>query len=93
MVGVAMSETVRLNIQVSRETDARLRSILGSKGLRNGDRSRFIERAVRAQVFHSDVATMKSRNADDDPEELQAIIDEAVAEVRAERAVAGPRVH
>jgi hypothetical protein len=49
--------------------------------------SRFIERAVRAHVFHSTVKDIKTRNADTDPAELQALIDDAVGEVRAERAM------
>ncbi len=42
------------------------------------------EEAVRAQVFHQTVQEIKARNADTDPDELQAIIDNAVQEVRIE---------
>jgi hypothetical protein len=41
--------------------------------------------AVRWRVFHRTVQDIKARNADTDPEELQALIDEAVQEVRAEK--------
>ncbi len=78
-------EAVRWNIKVSRETDLTLRTFLGSKGMKKGDLSKFIEHAVLAQVFHRTVQDIKARNADTDPAELQAIIDEAVREVRAER--------
>jgi len=36
-------------------------------------------------VFHRTIQDIKSRNADSDPGEIQRIVDEAVAEVRAER--------
>jgi hypothetical protein len=73
-----MEDTIRWNIKVSKETDLALRALLGSKGIKMGGRSKFIEDAVRIQVFHHTVRDIKTRNADSDPEELQAIIDEAV---------------
>jgi hypothetical protein len=78
-------ETVRWNIKVSKKTDLTLRSFLGSRGMKKGDLSRFIEEAVRTHVFHRTVQEIKARNIDIDPEELQALIDDTVAEVRAER--------
>ena len=80
-----MEDAVRWNIKVSKETDLTLRSYLGSQGMRKGDLSKFIEEAVRWHVFHRTVQDIKAGNADTDPEELQAIIDEAVQEVRAEK--------
>ncbi len=44
-----------------------------------------MEEAVRWRVFHRSVQDIKARNADTDPDELQALIDEAVREVRTER--------
>ena len=82
-------EAVRWNIKVSRETDLTLRTFLGSKGMKKGDLSKFIEQAVRAHVFHRTIQDIKARNADTDPEELQAIIEEAVREVRTERRAKG----
>jgi hypothetical protein len=49
------------------------------------DLSAFVEKAVRDQVFRSTVEDIKNGNADTDPDELQALIDETVREVRAER--------
>ena len=77
-----MDDVVRWNIKVSRETDLALRTLLGSQGMKKGDLSKFIEDAVRMQVFHRTVEDIKARNASTDPEELQAIIDGAVSEVR-----------
>ena len=80
-----MEEAVRWNIKVSKEIDLKLRTFLGSQGMKKGDLSKFIEEAVRWRVFHRTVQDIKARNADSDPDELQAIVDGAVREVRAER--------
>ena len=80
-----MEHAVRWNIKVSKETDLTLRTYLGAQGMRKGDLSKFIEDAVRWRIFNRTVQEIKSRNADADVEELQAIIDGAVDEVRAER--------
>ena len=80
-----MGEAVRWNIKVSKETDLTLRTFLGSHGMKKGDLSRFIEQAVRAHVFRRTVEDIRARNADTDPDELQALIDDTVKEVRAER--------
>ena len=76
---------VRWNIKVSRETDLELRTFLGARGMKKGDLSKFIEDAVRWQIFHRTVEDIKARNAGADPDEIQRIADEAVGEVRAER--------
>jgi hypothetical protein len=75
-------DAVRWNIKVSRDTDLALRTFLGSQGMKKGDLSKFIEEAVRKQIFHSTVLDIKARNVDTDPGTLQAMIDEAVMEVR-----------
>lgn len=80
-----MEEAVRWSIKVSKETDLSLRTFLGSQGMKKGDLSKFIEEAVRWRLFHRSVQDIKARNAGSDPDELQAAIDEAVREVRAER--------
>jgi len=84
-----MEEAIRWNIKVSKETDLALRTFLGSHGMKKGDLSKFIEQAVRAHVFHRTVQDIKSRSAGADPDELQALIDDTVREVRAERRAKG----
>ena len=84
-----MEEAVRWNIKVSKETDLTLRTFLGSRGMKKGDLSKFIEEAVRWRVFHRSVQDIKARNSDTDPDELQALIDDAVREVRSERQAKG----
>jgi hypothetical protein len=78
-------EAVRWVVKVSKKTDLALRSFLDSQGLKKGDLSKFIEQAVRAHIFRGTVQDIKARNADTDPEELQALIDDTVRDVRAER--------
>lgn len=80
------SDSTRLTISWSKETDLALRSFLGAQGMKKGDLSKFIEEAVRWRMFDRTVQTVKARNADTDPDELQAIIDDAVREVRKEMA-------
>ncbi len=80
-----MEEAVRWNIKVSKETDLTLRTYLGSQGMKKGDLSNFIEEAVRWRVLQRTIQDIRQRNADADPDEIQCLVDEAVAEVRAER--------
>jgi hypothetical protein len=82
-------EAVRWNIKVSKQTDLTLRTFLGSQGMKKGDLSKFIEQAVRAHLFNRTVQDIKARNADTDPDEIQALVDDAVREVRAERRAKG----
>ncbi len=77
-----MEQAVRWNIKVSSDTDLALRRFLGSQGTKKGDLSKFIEEAVRARIFQLTVQDIKARNAETDPEELQALIDDAVQDVR-----------
>jgi hypothetical protein len=79
-----MSEAIRWTIKVSKETDLSLRTFLGAQGMKKGDLSRFVEEAVRWRVLDQTVQGIKDRNRDISPEELEAAIDAAVREVRAE---------
>ena len=80
-----MEDSTRWTVKVSKETDISLRSYLARQGMKKGDLSKFVENAVRKEVFAKTVAAIKRRNADVPDKELEAIIDEAVAAVRAER--------
>jgi len=79
-----MKEAVRWSIKVSRETDLTLRTYLGARGMKKGDLSKFIEDAVRWRILSRTVRDIKARNAKSDVNVLQATIDGAVREVRAE---------
>jgi hypothetical protein len=79
-----VEKAVRWSIKVSRETDLALRTYLGARGMKKGDLSKFIEEAVRWRILSRTVRDIKARNANANGNALQAIIDGAVREVRAE---------
>ena len=79
-----MDDTIRWTVKVSPETDRSLRSYLGQHGMKKGDLSKFIERAVQKEILTQTAAEVKQRNTDLTGDELQALIDEAVAAVRKE---------
>ena len=79
-----MEETIRWTVKVSPETDRSLRSYLGQHGMKKGDLSKFIERAVQKEILTQTAAEVKQRNADLTGDELQALIDDAVSSVRKE---------
>jgi hypothetical protein len=80
-----MQKDVRWNIKVSEDTDLMLRSYLGSHGMKKGDLSKFIEDAVRWRIFNRAVQDIKANNAGADPDQLQSIVDQALAEIRDQR--------
>lgn len=84
---MSYGRAVRWNIKVSREIDLTLRTYLGAPGMKKGDLSKFIEEAVRWRIFNRTVQDIKSRHANADTNELQAIVDRAVREVRSERRI------
>jgi len=79
-----MAEAVRWTIKVSQDTDRALRGFLGAQGMNKGDLSKFVEDAVRWRMLDRTVQVVKDRNQDLSPELLEAMIDEATCEVRAE---------
>lgn len=81
MVG---DETIRWTVVVSKDTDLALRSFLARHGREKGDLSKFVEEAVKWRVFDQTLAETRDKFADLAPDELQAMIDEATASVRAE---------
>lgn len=79
-------EPVRWTVRVSKDTDVAVRTFLARRGGgRKGDLAKFIEEAVRWRVFDQTVAETKARNAAVPAEEIDAAIDEALAEVRADQ--------
>ena len=54
-------------------------------GRKKSDLSKFIEEAVRRRVLQCTIQGIRTRNADDGPDEIQRIVDAAVSEVRSER--------
>jgi hypothetical protein len=81
---LSVEDTIRWTVKVSPETDRSLRSYLGQHGMKKGDLSKFIERAVQKEILTQTAAEVKQRNADLTGDELQALIDDAVSAVRKE---------
>jgi Ribbon-helix-helix domain len=81
----APGKAVHWNIKVSKETDRDVRAFLVSRGRKRGDLSKFVEEAVRWRLFHQTVREARAGFADVPPDELQKIIDDAVADVRTKR--------
>ena len=79
------SETVRWALTVSKETDLALRTFLAQRGLKKGDLSRFVEQAVRWQVFRRTAQEARARNAGVPAKEIKAAVEEALASVRVDR--------
>lgn len=79
-------DAARWNLKVSKDTDLTLRTFLGSMGMKKGDLSKFVEEAVRWRILRRTIQDIRARNADADPDEIQRVVDDAVANVRAERA-------
>jgi hypothetical protein len=73
-----MDDTIRWTVKVSPATDRSLRSYLGQHGMKKGDLSKFIERAVQKEILTQTAAEVKQRNADLTGAQLQALIDAPV---------------
>ena len=82
---MADAESVRWTITVSRETDLTLRRYLGTQGMKKGDLSRFVEEAVRWRVLDRTVEGLRQDNEDLPADELEALLEENLDAVRAER--------
>lgn len=77
-------EIVRWTVKVSKDTDISLRSFLAQRGMKKGDLSKFIERAVQKEVFAQTVADVRARNANVPDKAIEDAIDDALRQVRAE---------
>lgn len=79
------NDTTRWTVSVSRDTDIAVRSFLAQRGMKKGDLSKFIEEAVKWRVFDQTLAEVRDKFADVPAEELELLIDEAVAAVRKDK--------
>ena len=74
-----MSNTIRWNIAVSKDTDQALRIFLANQGGgRKGDLSRFVEEAVRTHILELTAEQTKAANTNISESDLSAIVAEAV---------------
>ena len=80
---MSTSTATRWSVVVSKETDQSLRQYLAeSGGGHKGDLSRFVEEAVRAQLWHLTAKRIQDQNQGRSPEEIESLIKEAVAWAR-----------
>ncbi|MCH9828607.1 ribbon-helix-helix domain-containing protein [Algiphilus sp. W345] len=80
---MSRDDTTRWTLTVSKDTDIALRSYLAQRGMKKGDLSAFVEEAVRWRVFEQTVADARKGFSDLPADEAQRLIDEAVADTRA----------
>ncbi len=76
--------TTRWTVSVSKDTDITVRSFLARRGMKKGDLSKFIEKAVKWRVLDQTIAEARSKVADMPSDELEAVIDAAVKAARQE---------
>ncbi|MCF8710198.1 ribbon-helix-helix domain-containing protein [Rhizorhapis sp. SPR117] len=77
-----MNDMTRWTVSVSKNTDIAVRSFLAQRGMKKGDLSRFIEEAVKWRVLDQTITEARSKFEDMAPDELDALIGEAVAAAR-----------
>lgn len=76
--------TTRWNLVVSKKIDTGLRQFLAAEGRgKKGELSRFVEEAVNKHIFDSALKAVHRANANVDPEEIEAAIEESLAWARA----------
>jgi Mg/Co/Ni transporter MgtE len=85
----AKSNPARWNLVISEQTNIAVRSFLALKGFKKGDLSSFVEEAVRWRVFDQTLTEARSGFDDLQVDEAQNMLEEALAEVRAEGLSAG----
>lgn len=77
-----MGAITRWTVNVASETDIDVRTYLAQRGMKKGDLSRFIEESVKWRLFDLTLAEARAGFDDLSPGEMDALIDEAIADVR-----------
>ena len=84
-----LTNPARWNLVISEQTNIAVRSFLALKGFKKGDLSSFVEEAVRWRVFDQTMTEARSGFDDLQVDEAQNMLEEALADVRAEGLSAG----
>ena len=71
-----------MTVELSKETEQSLEDYLASKGLDKGAMSEVVEEAIDTFLFRQALRDSHQRNAHLEPEEVEAIVEEAVREHR-----------
>lgn len=77
-----MGDATRWTVNVAAETDIEVRTYLAQRGMKKGDLSKFIEEAVKWRLLDLTLSEARSAFEDMSPEEMDDLIDEAVASAR-----------
>jgi len=77
-----MGEVTRWTVNVAQETDIEVRTYLAQRGMKKGDLSKFIEEAVKWRLLDLTLADVRAGFEDLSPDEIDSLIDEAVADAR-----------
>ena len=75
-------ENTRWTIIVDKKTDINVRTRLAEKGLKKGDLSKFVTAAVNRELFMQTVAEVREGFEDMPADQIEQLIDEAVAWAR-----------
>ena len=75
-------ENTRWTIIVDKKTDINVRTRLAEKGLKKGDLSKFVTAAVNRELFMQTVAEVREGFEDMPADEIEQLVDEAVAWAR-----------
>jgi len=77
-----MDDAARWTVSVSPETDISVRAYLARCGMKQGALSRFVEEAVKWRLLDLSLADARAGFADLSADELDNLIEEAVADAR-----------
>ncbi len=80
-----MAALVTWTVMVTKDTDVSLRAFLAQRGMKKSDLSKFIEQAVQKAVFSQTVVDVEARNVDISDNEIDASINDALRQVRADK--------
>ena len=73
------------HLNVPEETDRDVRMLLAGRGLKKGDLTKFIVKAVQREVLRETIDDVRGRFSDLTPEEADRLASDAVAWARANR--------
>jgi len=77
-----MGDVTRWTVNVAPETDIEVRTYLAQRGMKKGDLSRFIEESVKWRLLDLTLAEARAGFDDLSVDELDSLIEEAVASAR-----------
>ena len=78
-----------MQIELPDKTVRDVEAMLAKRG-QNGNVSEFIDRTLQRALFFETVRDVKRQNAGADPQEIDRLIDDAIAAARAERSRTDP---